>query len=101
MRRFPTRFALRVIPLLLAPLFALPAAADTALRDTMVTANRHETDVDQLNATVTSVDRRDMERIDQSGNKHFRTPGYAVSDLVAWIRPTTNTRLVVAFQADF
>lgn len=59
-----TRFALRAIPLSLFTLFAaLPATADeTPLRDTVVTANRHATDVDALSATVTTVDRKTMDR---------------------------------------
>lgn len=41
------------------------------------------------------------DRIDQSSNKYFRTPGYAVSDLAVWVRPTANTRLVVALNNVF
>lgn len=40
-------------------------------------------------------------RIDQSSNRYFRTPGYGVSDLAAWVRPTANTRLVVALNNVF
>lgn len=40
-------------------------------------------------------------RIDQSSNRYFRTPGYGVSDLAVWVRPTANTRLVVALNNVF
>jgi hemoglobin/transferrin/lactoferrin receptor protein len=36
------------------------------------------------------------ERVDDSGGAYFRTPGYGVSDLAAWIKPTANSRVTVA-----
>jgi hemoglobin/transferrin/lactoferrin receptor protein len=58
------RFSRRAIPLALISLFAVSAfaAEEKALRDTVVTANRHATDIDQVNATVTSVRREDIDR---------------------------------------
>lgn len=35
-------------------------------------------------------------RVDDSAGTWFRTPGYGVSDLAGWIRPTANTRVVLA-----
>lgn len=58
-----SRTKMRVIPFVLLSAFATPAAiADTELGNTVVTANRHETAIDQLSATVTSVGRRDIDR---------------------------------------
>jgi len=60
MLRPHARLALRAIPLALLSLSASAAfsAEDKALRETVVTANRHTTDIDQISATVTSI-RRD------------------------------------------
>lgn len=57
-------FTLRTIPLALLSLFpAFSAlAAETALRDTVVTANRHETAIDAIPATVTSLNRQTLDR---------------------------------------
>lgn len=63
MRSLFTRTKMRVIPFVLLSAFAAPAAvADIELRDTVITANRHETAIDQVSATVTSVSRRDIDR---------------------------------------
>lgn len=63
MLRPHARLALRAIPLALLSLSgATFSAEEKALRDTVVTANRHLTDIDQVSATVTSVRREDIER---------------------------------------
>lgn len=58
------RYARRAIPLALISLFtaATAIAEEKALRETVITANRHATDIDQVSATVTSVRREDVER---------------------------------------
>jgi len=63
MLRPRARLALRAIPLALLSLSStLLSAEEKALRDTVVTANRHATDIDQVSATVTSVRREEIER---------------------------------------
>lgn len=64
MLRPHARLALRAIPLALLSLSTSAAfsAEDKALRETVVTANRHTTDIDQVSATVTSIRREDIER---------------------------------------
>lgn len=58
-----SRVKMRAIPLVLLSAFsAPPAVADSELGTTVVTANRHETAIDQISATVTSVSRRDIDR---------------------------------------
>lgn len=55
---------MRAIPLILMSLACATdaAAIELALRDTVVTANRHETAIDDVQATVSRVDRRDLDR---------------------------------------
>lgn len=57
-------FSLRAIPLALLSLSisASAFASESALRETVVTANRHATDIDSINATVSTVDRKAMDR---------------------------------------
>lgn len=63
MRSPVTRTKMRVIPFVLLSIFAAPAAiAEIELANTVVTANRHETAIDQVSATVTSVNRRELDR---------------------------------------
>lgn len=58
-----SRTKMRVVPFVLLTAFAVPAvAAEIEFRETVVTANRHETAIDQISATVTSVNRRDIDR---------------------------------------
>lgn len=60
------RFGKRSISLALLSTFAAcssPVVAnDLALRDTVVTATRHETEIDKISATVSSVGRQQMDR---------------------------------------
>lgn len=58
------RFPRRAIPLVLISIFAATStsAEEKALRDTVVTANRHATDIDQVSAAVTSIRREELER---------------------------------------
>ncbi len=64
MPRLSACFTLRSIPLALLSVYcAMPAlAGEAALRETVVTANRHATDIDAVNATVSTVDRKAMDR---------------------------------------
>ena len=60
------RFGKRSISLALISVFAASAtpvvASDIALRDTVVTATRHATEIDKVSATVTSIGRQQMDR---------------------------------------
>lgn len=40
-------------------------------------------------------------RIDDSAGRYYRTPGYGVVDLAAWVRPTRDTRVTVALNNVF
>jgi hemoglobin/transferrin/lactoferrin receptor protein len=64
MPRHPSRHALRVIPLLLAAISSASHGLDegTQLRSTVVTATRHEADIDTVNATVTSINRDTLDK---------------------------------------
>lgn len=63
MLRPRARLILRAIPLALLTLSGTAfSAGEKALRDTVVTANRHATDIDQVSATVTSIRRDDIDR---------------------------------------
>ncbi len=44
-------------------------------------------------ARLRAASRKD--RIDDSGGRYYRTPGYGVTDLAAWIKPSRDTRVTV------
>ncbi|MDS4014440.1 MAG: TonB-dependent receptor, partial [Candidatus Accumulibacter sp.] len=41
------------------------------------------------------------DRIDDSAGRYYRTPGYGVTDLAAWVKPSRDTRVTVALNNVF